>query len=122
MTISASDASRLREAGFIEEEIMAIANAKTATGGDQPPVKLDSPVWQAVMESRREWWIDKVERGWKEYEIVNEMQNYYRRDNKRNPYDFIKAEYKPPKKADYMEIVRKRHANEINRELKGYNL
>lgn len=122
MTISANDASRLRQAGFIESEIMEFANAVTAKGEPQPPVDLDSPVWQSVLESRREWWIDKVDRGWTEHEIVAELENYYRRDSKRNPFDFIRAEYRPPKKRDYMEIARKRQAAEIANELEGYKL
>ena len=122
MTISTFDAQRLRESGFLEAEIMAIAEAKTAKGEDQPPVDLDSPIWQSVMESRRDWRVDKISRGWTEYEIVSELQNYYRRDSRRSPFDFLRAEYKPPQKKDYMEIVRKRAAAQIARELKGYKL
>ena len=122
MTISAQDATRLTQAGFLESEVQAIAEAKTVTGIDQPPVNLDSPIWQSVMESRREWWTDKLDRGWTEHEIVNELQNYYRRDEKRNPFDFIRAEYKPPRKKDYMDIVRKRAAAQIAGEIEGYKL
>ena len=122
MTISANDASRLRQAGFIESEIEGFANAVTANGEPQSPIDLDSPVWQAVIESRREWWIDKVDRGWTEHEIVAELENYYRRDSKRNPFDFIRAEYKPPRKRDYMDIARKRAASQIEGELEGYKL
>ena len=122
MTISASDARRLRESGFLETEVMAIAEAKTATGADQPPVNLDSPIWQAVMESRREWWTDKIGRGWAESEIVSELQNYYRRDKSRNPFDFLKGAYKPPAKKDYMELIRKRHETQIAGELEGYKV
>jgi len=122
LTISANDASRLRQAGFIESEIEVLANAITTKGEPQPPIDLDSPVWQAAIESRREWWIDKVDRGWTEHEIVAELENYYRRDSKRNPFDFIRAEYRPPKKQDYMEIARKRYAAQITSELEGYRL
>ena len=122
MTISANDAARLRQAGFIEGEIEGFANAVFADGKPQPPVNLDSPVWTRVLESRREWWIDKVERGWIEREIIGELQNYYRRDAKRNPFDFIRAEYKPPKKHSYMDIARKRAAAQIESELEGYKL
>ena len=122
MTISAADADRLRQAGFIESEIEGFANAVTADGKPQPPVNLDSPVWQRVLESRREWWIDKVERGWTEHEIISELQNYYKRDAKRNPFDFLRAEYRPPKKKDYMEIARKRATAQIAGDLEGYRL
>ena len=122
MSISQADAARLREAGFLDLEIEQIANAATAKGEPQPPIQLDSPIWQAVMESRRDWRVDKISRGWTEYEIVSELQNYYRRDSRRSPFDFLRAEYKPPQKKDYMEIVRKRAAAQIARELKGYKL
>jgi hypothetical protein len=122
LTISANDAARLRQAGFLESEIEGFANAVTSDGKPQPPVDLDSPVWQAVLESRREWWVDKIDRGWTEHEIINELQNYYRRDAKRNPWDFIRAEYKPPKRKDYMEIARARAASQISSELEGYKL
>jgi len=122
LTISVADAARLRQAGFLETEVTTIAEAKTVTGADQPPVNLDSPIWQAVMESRREWWTDKIGRGWTESEIVNELQNYYRRDKSRNPFDFLKSAYKPPAKKDYMELIRKRHAAQIAGELEGYKL
>jgi len=122
LTISAQNATRLIQAGFLESEVHAIAEAKTTTGTEQPPVNLDSPIWTAAIKSRREWWIDKINRGWTEHEIVNELQNYYRRDEKRNPFDFIRAEYKPPKKKDYMDIARKRAAAQIAGELEGYKL
>jgi hypothetical protein len=66
--------------------------------------------------------VDKIDRGWTEQEIINELQNYYRRDAKRNPWDFIRAEYKPPKRKDYMEIARARAASQISSELEGYKL
>jgi len=122
LTISSRDTDILRHAGFIESEIEGFANAMTTKGEPQPPIDIDSPVWQAVIESRKGWWIDKVDRGWTEHEIVAELQNYYRRDSKRNPFDFIRAEYKPPRKVDYMDIVRKRAASQINSELEGYKL
>jgi len=122
LTISAQDAARLLQAGFLESEVSAIAEAKTAKGEDQSPVDLNSPIWQSVMESRREWWLDKIDRGWTEHEIVSELENYYKRDKSRNPFDFLKAEYKSRKRADYIEITRKRHAAQIAGELEGYKL
>lgn len=120
MSISEADAMRLRHAGFLESEIMKLAEAKTSKGEDQPPVNLSSPAWTRVLESRREWWIDKVDRGWTTHEIVAELENYYRRDSKRTPFDFLRAEYRPPKKLDYLEIVRRRHKEEIESELGRY--
>ena len=122
MSISQKDAEQLRHAGFLESEIMELAEAKTMKGADQPPINLDGPAWQAVLHSRREWWLDKFDRGWTEDEITSELQNYYKRDKRRNPFDFLRAEYKSPKKADYMGIIRKRAAAQIEGELGGYKL
>ena len=123
MSISQSDAERLMHAGFLPSEIRAIAEAKTANGGDQPPIDTSSPIWQAVMESRSKWWRDKLDREWKETDIIRELENYYKRDERRSPFDFIRAEYRPPtKRKDYLEIVRKRHAAQIMGELEGYKL
>ena len=123
MTISLRDAELLRHAGFLEQEIEQIASAVTAKGEPQPPIDITSPIWTAVMESRREWWLDKIGRGWTESEITNELQNYYRRDKSRNPFDFIRAEYRPPtKRKDYLELIRKRAAAQIAGELEGYKV
>lgn len=122
MTISSRDAERLAHAGFLRSEIEALANAKTATGADQPPINLDGPAWRAVLNSRSEWWVDKMDRGWTESEIREALGNYYRRDESRTPFDFLRAEYKPPKRVDYIEIIRKRHAAQIAGELEGYKL
>lgn len=108
MSLSIADATRLREAGFLQGEIEELSEAKDTSGKDQPPILLDSPVWQAVMKSRQEWWVDKVNRNWTEEDIQREIMGYYERDEKRSPWDFLKAEYRPPKKVDYIEARRKR--------------
>lgn len=120
MTISQSDAELLASAGFTNREIMELANAKTLKGADQPPININSPAWQRVLESRRQWWTDKLERGWEEGDIIREIENYYKRDEKRTPFDFLRAEYRPPKRIDYMEAIRRRHQAQIHGELDGY--
>jgi hypothetical protein len=120
MTISAKDAEILRDAHFLESEIESFANAVTSSGNPQPPINIESPIWQAVLTSRREWHDDKIQRGWTQEEIVAELENYYKRDKKRNPFDFIRAEYKPPKRKDYMEIARARQAAQIEQDVHSY--
>ncbi len=122
MTISSQDAERLAQAGFLPSEIQDLANAKTTKGEDQPPINLDAAVWIATLNSRKEWWLDKLDRGWTEEEIQRELGNYYKRDSRRTPFDFLRAEYKPPKKVDYIEIIRKRQAAQIIGELDGYRM
>jgi len=120
LSISSEAAQQLLDAGFLGSEVQDIAEAKTSDGKDQPPIDINSPIWQSVMKSRRDWWQDKRDRGWSEEEIITELMNYYRRDKSRTPYDFIRAEYKPPKKVDYIEIVRSRNRAQIIGEIDGY--
>lgn len=120
MTISAADAEKLRHAGFTEQEIIDLAEAKTATGADQPPINLDSPAWEATLKSRINWWQDKLDAGWTANEILDSLGDFYRRDPRRTPFDFLRAEYRPPKKVDYLEIARARTQAQITGELNGY--
>jgi len=108
MSLSQADAKRLLTAGFLQHEIDELAGAKDAQGKDQPPIILERPVWQSVMKSRQDWWIDKVNRNWTEDDIHREIMGYYERNSQRSPWDFLKAEYKPPKKVDYIEARRKK--------------
>lgn len=108
MTLSAADAFRLRLAGFTDYEVMEMANAKTADGKDQPPIDINSSTWKSMMESREKWISDKINRGWNDEQIDNEVMDYYRRDERRSPFDFLKLEYRPPKKVDYWEAIRNR--------------
>lgn len=108
MTLSLNDAERLRQAGFLDGEIRELSEAKDASGKAQPPIILSSPVWQAVMKSRQEWWQDKIARNWSEEDIKREIMMYYEQDPERDVFSFLKAEYRPPKKVDYIEARRKR--------------
>lgn len=120
MPISQYDADRLSEAGFTAYEIEELSRAETGKGEPQPPIDTDKPVWQSVMNSRRDWVEDKLSRGWSWMEIRMEIENYYRKDVKRSPWDFIRAEYRPPKRMDYVEMIRRRSQAEIQEELDNY--
>jgi hypothetical protein len=120
LSISQADAERLSAAGFLPSEIFALAEAKTVTGKDQPPVNLDSASWKSALETRYKWWQNKYKRGWTTEEIENSLLNYYARDVRRTPFDFLRAEYKPPKKTDYFETLRKRQEAQLSGELTGY--
>ena len=119
MSISDYDALVFKRNGFLDQEIKAIAEAKTTAGNPQPPIDIGSPVWKDVLWSRYEWWQDKLSRGWSQEEIENELMNYYARDEKRNPFDFLKKAYHPPRKIAYLEVIRKRHEAIIAAELGG---
>lgn len=116
MTISSNDADRLRRAGFTEHELDLLANAKTPDGKDQPAIDVGSPAWQSTLKSRREWYDDKIAKGWKDQEIINEVFNYYAADKRRTPFDFLKIEYRPRKRVDYYAIMgetKKLHIEEV---------
>ncbi len=120
MSISMYDADRLRNMGFLDYEIEAIANATDPEGKPQPVINLETDAWVAAMENRRAWWDDKVAKGWEEEVIINEIMRYYDRDKKRNPWDFLKAEYRPPKRIDYWQGIRARKQREMKDEMEGY--
>jgi len=117
LTISFEDGERLRLAGFIPTEIEAFATAVTPEGLPQPAIDLEGDVWQRVMKSRRDWVNDKIERGWEDEEITNAIMDYYRRNEERSPWDFLRVEYRPPEKIDYKEAIRRR-ARETTAELR----
>ncbi len=115
MTISPNDYDQLHDAGFIDEEIRMFAEAKTPDGRDQPMINLESPVWQAAMLSR----FNKIRnlrdsgrsRGLPEDLINENIHNLlYRMYNrgKASPWDWLKIEYVPVQKKDYITFVRQR--------------
>lgn len=120
MSISSYDALRLERNGFIKYEIDELANATTLKGNPQPPINLDGEAWLATLKSRFEWTQDKEERGWSPQEIENEIMNYYSRDKRRTPFDFLRQSYKPPKKVDYLEVIRKRAQAQILEDIPDY--
>lgn len=122
MTLSSDDSQRLRSAGFSDWEINELANARTPDGKDQPPINIDGDAWKAVLKSRKEWTDDKIRRGWLDKEIENEIMNYYLKDTRRTPFDFLKAEYRPRKRIDYLTALGESKKMAIEQELKDYGV
>ena len=105
------DGWRLRRAGFTHREIDTYAGAVTSTGADQPPILLDSPVWQKVMRRRRR--------------IAKRLQGRYEEDTGQelsrmrldrfidaqgiDPWEWVKLEYKHGMKrvADFSEAMKR---------------
>jgi len=108
-----------RSVGFSHREIAELART-TEPEGKQPQPNLESPLWQAVLQSRLDWVRDKVQRDWSWGDITNEVNAYYDRDKQRSIYDFLRAEYRSPKKADYIAARRRRAAVQVASNLPGY--
>jgi hypothetical protein len=106
LSISLGDAERLHRAGFLDAEIEEFSSAQDSLGRNQPPINLSSPVWQSVLRSRRDWTDERLRRGWTPEEIENEIKRYYRMRDTRSPWDFIKAEYRPRARVDYLSRIR----------------
>ena len=121
MSLSSYDAQLLMQAGFIEKEIMDLADAVTPAGTPQPPINLDSPAWQAMIQSRMEWVADKVNQGWSEWQIREEIMAYYARSGSRSPFDFLKLSYRPSKRVDYFAALANQKARQIQSVMGRYN-
>lgn len=91
-----------RAAGFTKEEANELVRGSKGVKVDYAAVYSSQPGIQA-RDSRRQWILGLLQRGWTPRQIAKEARAYYLRDKKRNPFDFIKIEYKPPQKADYKE-------------------
>ena len=118
MYLSARDSQRLRDAGFIGEEIERFGMAVTPTGRRQPQIDLNSPAWQATMAARMRQRDRLARKGLDEKQQDAVYQQYYqaRGRAKRSPYDFLKSAYIDPKGlTDYGAVIRRRLNNRKNK-------
>lgn len=120
MPLSYEDRQILDKSGFIEEEIDAFGDARAPD--DTPQViNIQSGTWQDAIRSRLAWWNDKRNMGWPEVKIREALRRYYRQDEERSPWDFIKVEYRPPKRlTDYQDARQKRAKDTIEKGLRRY--
>ena len=68
----------------------------------------NSKTGRAARVNRQRWIRGLLDNGWTMDEIMAVVEDYYARDSKRSPWDFIRAEYQPPVKKDYREAARRR--------------
>ena len=118
MSLSARDSQRLRDAGFITEEIERFGLATTPGGNRQPKINLDSPAWVATMAARIKQRDRLARKGLDEKQQDAVYQQYYqaRGRARRSPYDFLKAAYIDPKGlTDYGAVIRRRLQNKKNK-------
>lgn len=77
---------------------------------------LTSKPGMAARKARRGWVHDRRNEGWTWKEIRDALKAQYIRDRKLTPWDFIRAEYKPRQKVDfiaYREMQRKQSEKNI---------
>lgn len=108
MGLSYADVVQLMNDGFQDFEIEEFSQGRTPSGRSQPAVNINSPLWESVRRNRRNWYYDKRNRGWSDVEIRDEIRRYYLRRRERTPWDFLKAEYKPPMRLDYKTTIKAR--------------
>ena len=118
MSLLQDDVERLKAAGFIDMEIEYFANAQTNQydSSSQGPIDLNSELWHDVIQSRVDW--IKYHRDVlmeNSMEIDDQIRMYYLRNKERNPYDFVKAEYKGRKKVDYITASKNRATKRLKR-------
>ena len=113
MPLSLDDVRILRRSGFLPWEIRKY-NEAVAPDGTPQVINIHSKTWEAAITSRRAWVSDKIRRGWPRAQIAGAIMGYYVMKRERNPFDFIKIEYRPPKRlTDYQETVKKRVGKQI---------
>ena len=120
MSLSRKDSQRLRDAGFISEEISRFGMATSPSGERQPKIDLDSPAWQATMLSRIIKRNKMTKKGFDEKQQDDIFQKYYsgRAAQNRSPYDFLKVAYRPIQGfTDYGHALHRRIQNRVNKAL-----
>ena len=110
------DQLQLRRDGFMPWEIIELA---TALAPDNTPQVIDifSATWTQARENRKNWIKSlkhysktKLNRNLTYTDINRLLVNWLNQDKTRNPFDLIKAEYKPSKMLTDYQSARKKRA------------
>jgi len=88
-----------RRAGFVQEEAKELALGHGGVKVNCQAVYNSAPA-QLVRIDRRKLIKGLLKKGWTKAEIAKEIRAHYTKDKKRSPWDFIKALYRPPQKAE----------------------
>jgi hypothetical protein len=110
--------------GFTRREITELDNSKAPDGNPQPPIDLNSPVWQEALFTRQ----DLVGKIAKQYEFdfkkkitrprIDNIINGYYSTSKSSIFDWLKIEYQPRKISDFstasIEKARKDAKRKVN--------
>jgi hypothetical protein len=124
MALNKNQKRLLLEDGFTISEVLAFSRA---TGGNvgspasprnivKQDVNFNSKPFLAMRRSRRRYCADLRKAGWTNMEIKGKISEYYRLGAKRNPWDFLKAEYRRKEPlTDFMAAIKKRNRSRLTR-------
>lgn len=120
MPLTNEDKYRLRRVGFLEEEIRAFDEAVDPAGKPQK-INLDTGTWRDAMRSRLAWLRNMKRVGIPDDRIAAGIRRYYRMGSGRSPWDFLKIEYRPPRRlTDYQIALKSRQKAQVSRAFPFY--
>ena len=96
-TLTTAQRNQLRREGFTDFEIRAYTISK-GPDGELQRFNFNSATFAAARQSRQKWVAELKSRGWRKKEIAKKIQSYYDLKSGRNPFDWLKLSYSPPKK------------------------
>ena len=96
-SLTAEQKRQLAHDGFLPSEILAYSRAVTPTGQVQA-LNYDSQTFSMARKSRREWVKQLLNEGWSTLEIKEQVNQYYKKNKSKSPFDWLKLEYQPAKK------------------------
>jgi hypothetical protein len=117
---SPNSEQRLRENGFSENEIRQLDESRDKLG-NPITINIDSMAYQRMISERLSYITMMKNNGWTDEQVRKEINEYYNRSSKRNVFDFLKAEYRPPKRQDYWNNKRAEAKQGIDSEIEGYH-
>jgi len=117
MPLSFDDTLTLSKAGFLPHEIK-VFNELVASDGTPQVIDINSQAWQDMIKSRMAW-VGHMRHvvGWPDNVIEDKINLWYKLKTGRTPLDFLRAEYKPPKRISDYQKARQARAEEKTREL-----
>ena len=101
----------LISAGFLPHEIRELFSAHGVVDA------LNSKPFHDMLIERRRWVSQMRKAGLSARQIMDAIKMWYKRDEKRSPFDFLRKEYRPPKKVDrkeYREAARRRASRMVS--------
>jgi len=95
----------LLSAGFLPHEIRKLFSGMGVVD------MMNSAPFHAMLTERRRWVNDLRRKGYKPSQIIKAIKDWYDKNDKASPFDFLRREYKPPLRVDrkeYREAARRR--------------